>query len=44
MGVMSLGIPKNATIKIIFDGNDEEAAVAAVEEVLTKEGLAEQID
>lgn len=39
MGVMSLGIPKDATIKISAEGSDEEAALHALEEVLTKEKL-----
>lgn len=39
MGVMGLGIPKGAEIKIIAEGSDEEAALNALEEVLTKEKL-----
>ena len=41
MGVMSLGIPKDATIKITAEGADEERALAAIEEAVKKAGLAE---
>ncbi|MGD6841804.1 phosphocarrier protein HPr [Bacillus infantis] len=41
MGVMSLGVGQGADIKIIAEGNDEAEAVKALEETLTKEGLAE---
>lgn len=41
MGVMSLGIGKDAEIKIIADGSDEQSAMNAIEELLKKEGLAE---
>jgi len=40
MGVMSLGIGKDADITIIVDGNDEELAMNELTEVMTKEGLA----
>ncbi|WP_062104444.1 phosphocarrier protein HPr [Bacillus niameyensis] len=40
MGVMSLGIGKNATISISADGNDEAEAIAGIEELFEKEGLA----
>lgn len=40
MGVMSLGIPKDAVIKITAQGADEEDAIATVEQVMTQEGLA----
>uniref|UniRef100_A0ABV7A2M5 Phosphocarrier protein HPr n=1 Tax=Virgibacillus sediminis TaxID=202260 RepID=A0ABV7A2M5_9BACI len=40
MGVMSLGIPKNAEIKIIASGSDEEEALEGVSEVV-KEHLGE---
>lgn len=40
MGVMSLGIGKDADITIIVDGNDEELAMNELTEVITKEGLA----
>lgn len=42
MGVMSLGIPKDAVIKITAQGADEEDAIATLEKVMTQEGLAEQ--
>lgn len=41
MGVMSLGIGKDAEIKIIVEGSDEENAIKSLEEVMQKEGLAE---
>lgn len=41
MGVLSLGVPVNAEIKIIADGNDEEEALNSLGELLRKEGLAE---
>ncbi|MFP7170522.1 phosphocarrier protein HPr [Terribacillus sp. 7520-G] len=34
MGVMSLGVPQGAQVVITADGNDEEAALEAIEEVL----------
>lgn len=34
MGVMSLGIPTSSEITISCEGDDEEAAIAAIEEVL----------
>ncbi|WP_042353850.1 phosphocarrier protein HPr [Bacillus rubiinfantis] len=40
MGVMSLGIPKGAEIKISAEGNDADEAIKALEETLAKEGLA----
>ncbi|MFE8697445.1 phosphocarrier protein HPr [Cytobacillus sp. FJAT-53684] len=40
MGVMSLGIPKDATIKVMAEGSDAAQAVEALEEVLKKENLA----
>lgn len=40
MGVMSLGIPKGADIKITASGNDEDEAVKGIEEVI-KEHLGE---
>lgn len=39
MGVMGLGIPQGASIKIIAEGSDEEAALNGLEEVLKKEKL-----
>lgn len=40
MGVMSLGIPKDAEIKITAEGSDEEEAMKGIEEVI-KENLGE---
>ncbi|OCA89790.1 phosphocarrier protein HPr [Pradoshia sp. D12] len=40
MGVMSLGIGSGSDITIIAEGNDEQDALNAIEETLTKEGLA----
>lgn len=40
MGVMSLGVPKGAEIKITADGSDEEQAIAGIEEVI-KQHLGE---
>ena len=34
MGVMSLGIPTQSEITISCNGDDEDAAIAAIEEVL----------
>ena len=41
MGVMSLGVGKNAEVTIIADGNDEETALNGLEELMKKEGLTE---
>lgn len=41
MGVMSLGIPKGAQIKITTEGADAADAIAALTETLNKEGLAQ---
>ena len=41
MGVMSLGVGKDAEITIITEGSDEAEALNSLEETLTKEGLAE---
>jgi phosphocarrier protein HPr len=41
MGVMSLGVGKNAEVTIIAEGNDEEAALNGLEELMKKEGLTE---
>ncbi|MEK6453041.1 phosphocarrier protein HPr [Caldifermentibacillus hisashii] len=41
MGIMSLGIGKNAVIKIKANGTDENEAMNAIDELLKKEGLAE---
>lgn len=40
MGVMSLGIPKGASVKIVADGEDEAKAMESIDEVMKKEGLA----
>lgn len=40
MGVMSLGIPKGAEIKITASGSDEENAMKSIEEVI-REHLGE---
>lgn len=42
MGVMSLGIPKGAEIKIIANGRDEVEAIESVEKVMSEEGLGEK--
>ncbi|MFP7480080.1 phosphocarrier protein HPr [Terribacillus saccharophilus] len=34
MGVMSLGVPQGAQVVITTDGNDEEAAIEGIQEVL----------
>ncbi|WP_251516067.1 MULTISPECIES: phosphocarrier protein HPr [Staphylococcus] len=41
MGVMSLGVGKDAEINIYADGSDEKEAIEAVTEILSKEGLTE---
>jgi phosphocarrier protein HPr len=41
MGVMSLGIGKDAQISIIAEGSDAQEALNSLEELLAKEGLAE---
>ncbi|MDX5474481.1 MAG: phosphocarrier protein HPr [Bacillaceae bacterium] len=41
MGVMSLGIPQGAEIKIVANGSDEADAITALENTLKTEGLAE---
>ena len=40
MGVMSLGIPSGATIKIIANGEDESEVISTLEETLKTQGLA----
>ena len=40
MGVMSLGIGSGSDITITAEGSDEQDALNAIEETLTKEGLA----
>lgn len=39
MGVMSLGVGKDADVVIYTDGADEEDAINAIEETMKKEGL-----
>lgn len=41
MGVMSLGVGKNADITITADGDDEKYALDAIADTMKKEGLAE---
>ncbi|TWI59302.1 phosphocarrier protein HPr [Halalkalibacter nanhaiisediminis] len=40
MGVMSLGIPEGAEIKITTSGQDENEALEAMTETITSQGLA----
>jgi len=39
LGVMSLGVPSGATVKITANGEDEEAAMAKVDEIMKTEGI-----
>jgi phosphocarrier protein HPr len=39
MGVMSLGIPKGAAIRILAEGPDSEKALDALEHTMKNEGL-----
>ncbi|MBT2696605.1 phosphocarrier protein HPr [Bacillus sp. ISL-40] len=39
MGVMSLGIPKGASVKVIATGDDESQVIASIDEVMKREGL-----
>ena len=41
MGVMSLGVGQNADVTISADGAYEADAIAAIDETMKKEGLAE---
>jgi phosphocarrier protein HPr len=41
MGVMALGIPTGAAIKITAKGSDSVEAITALEESMKKAGLAE---
>ena len=41
MGVMSLGVGLGADVVITAEGEDEAAAIAAIEETMKKEGLSE---
>lgn len=40
LGIMSLGIPSGAEVKITASGEDETEAMQTITEVLEKEGLA----
>ncbi|PEL11992.1 phosphocarrier protein HPr [Bacillus sp. AFS017336] len=39
MGVMSLGIPKGAAIRILAEGHDSENALDTLEHMMKNEGL-----
>ena len=41
MGVLSLGIAKDSTIKITAEGEDAEEALNTLSDMLTSEGLAQ---
>lgn len=41
MGVMSLGVGQNANVTITAEGDDEKEAMAAIEETMDKEDLAD---
>jgi len=41
MGIMSLGIPNGADIKIVVSGSDENEAMAAITETMEQQGLVE---
>ena len=41
MGVMSLGVGQNADITISAEGGDEAEAIAAIDDTMAQEGLAE---
>ncbi|KRL63854.1 phosphocarrier protein HPr [Lactobacillus psittaci] len=41
MGVMSLGVGKDADVAITADGDDAADAIAAIADTMKKEGLAE---
>ncbi|GGC82187.1 phosphocarrier protein HPr [Thalassobacillus devorans] len=41
MGIMSLGIPSGAEVKITAQGNDEEEAIQLLQETMKNEGLGE---
>ncbi len=41
MGVMSLGIPTQSEITITCEGEDEDAAVAAIEQILREQKVIE---
>jgi len=39
LGVMSLGIPSGASVKIVANGEDENEAMAKVAEIMKTEGI-----
>ena len=41
MGVMSLCVGQNAEVTISAEGDDEKDAIAAIEDTMKKEGLAD---
>lgn len=41
MGVMSLGVGQGADVVISAEGEDEEEAMAAIQETMKNEGLSE---
>ena len=41
MGVMSLGVGKDADVTISAEGADEADAIAAIADTMTKEGLSD---
>ncbi|MBU5610532.1 phosphocarrier protein HPr [Aerococcus mictus] len=41
MGVMSLGVGQGADVTISVEGEDEEEAMAAIQETMKSEGLSE---
>lgn len=41
MGVMSLGVPKGANVKVVAKGEDEIEVIPSVDNVMVKHGLAE---
>ncbi|MDY3702082.1 MAG: phosphocarrier protein HPr [Limosilactobacillus coleohominis] len=41
MGVMSLGVGQNAEVTISAECDDEKDAIAAIDETMKKEGLAD---
>ncbi|MFP7295833.1 phosphocarrier protein HPr [Neobacillus niacini] len=40
MGVMSLGIPKGANVKVVAIGDDELEVISRIDDVMVNEGLA----
>lgn len=39
LGVMSLGIPSGASVKIVANGEDENEAMAKIAEIMKTEGI-----